>query len=156
MKNMKTLRYQVSIDKRASEVYDIMLGITSKTTYEDWTKLFSPTSSYIGDWSEGSKMLFVSKDENGDLAGMVSRIDRVIPNSFVSIVHYGMLKSGNEITDGPEVDSWSGVKENYLFEENEGKTTVSIELDSAPEHEEYMNKLYPKALQKLREICELS
>jgi hypothetical protein len=44
--------------------------------------------------------------------------------------------------------------ENYTFEESNGVTTVTIDLDTADEFEDYMNEAYPKALQKLKELCE--
>ena len=151
---MKRLKYQINIDSPSSHVYDVMLGITNKSTYEDWTSIFSPTSSYTGNWDEGSKMLLTSQDDKGELAGMVSRILENKVNEFVSIQHYGMLKSGEEITEGPEVDGWAGCLENYHFEEKDSATILTIEIDSGEEHEEYMDKLYPKSLEKLKEICE--
>jgi hypothetical protein len=151
---MKKLKYKVSIQSPVAKVYDIMLGISKKSTYDEWTSLFSPTSTYEGNWKTGSKMLFVSLDEKGDHAGMVSKILENRENKFVSIQHNGMLKSGEEITEGPDVEEWSGGLENYTFEEENGMTIVSIELDAAEEYKEYMDKLYPNALLKLKEICE--
>lgn len=40
---MKKLQFTVSINAPAAKVYDYMLGITSKATYEQWTSLFNPT-----------------------------------------------------------------------------------------------------------------
>jgi len=151
---MKRLNYKVSIQSPAATVYDNMLGLSEKSTYEEWTSLFSPTSSYEGNWDSGSKILFVSVDKNGEKGGMVSRILENSANKFVSIQHYGMLKSGEEITEGPEVEGWSGGLENYSFEEEDGTTIVSIDIDAAEEYKEYMDKLYPNALLKLKEICE--
>lgn len=151
---MKRLNYKISIQCPIATVYDHLLGLSEKSTYEEWTSIFSPTSSYEGNWETGSKILFVSLDDNGEKAGMVSRILENSKNKFVSIQHYGMLKSGEEITEGPEVDEWSGALENYSFEEADGGTIVTIGIDAAEEHKEYMDKLYPNALQKLKEICE--
>lgn len=152
---MKRFKYEISIQRPAGLVYDHMLGLGNKSTYEEWTTIFSPTSTYEGNWDEGSKILFVSVNDNGEKAGMVSRILENSVNKFVSIQHYGILKSGEEITEGPDVEEWSGGLENYSFKkEAEDVTTVFIEIDAAEEHEEYMNNLYPNALQKLKEICE--
>ena len=151
---MKRLKYEISIHSPAPLVYDRMLGLSNKSTYEEWTVSFSPTSTYNGNWETGTKMLYISLDDKGEAAGMVSRILENTANKYVSIQHYGMLKSGKEITSGPEVDEWSGSLENYSFEEVDGITIVSIEIDAAEEYTEYMDKLYPKALQKLKEVCE--
>ena len=131
-----------------------MLGITDKSTYEQWTALFNPTSTYEGSWEKAQKMLFVGVDENGEKGGMVSRIADHVPNQVVSIQHYGLVKGSEEITTGLEVEKWANGLENYTFEESNGVTTVTIDLDTADEFEDYMNEFYPQALNKLKEICE--
>ena len=151
---MKKLEFTVSINAPVSKVYDCMLGINSKSTYEQWTALFNPTSTYEGSWEKGNKILFVGVDENGEKGGMVSRIVENIPNRFVSIQHYGLYKADKEITAGPEVEKWANGLENYTFEENNGTTTVTVELDTTEDFLDYMNQTYPKALDKLKEICE--
>jgi hypothetical protein len=85
---------------------------------------------------------------------MVSRIAENIPNRFVSIQHYGLVKADQEITEGPEVEKWANGFENYTFEENNGTSTVTVDLDATEEFLGYMNEIYPKALNKLKEICE--
>ncbi|TBR18360.1 MAG: SRPBCC domain-containing protein [Chitinophagaceae bacterium] len=151
---MKKLQFKVSINALANKVYDVMLGISNKSTYEQWTALFNPTSTYEGSWNKGSKMLFVGTDEKGEKGGMVSEIFDNIPNEFISIRHYGLVKANVEITEGPEVEKWANAFENYSFEENNGTTTITIDLDTAEDFLDYMNETYPKALVKLKEICE--
>ncbi|WP_264563416.1 SRPBCC domain-containing protein [Flavobacterium sp. N3904] len=151
---MKKLQYKVSINAPATKIYDTMLGISNKSTYEQWTALFNPTSTYEGVWDKGNKILFFGVDDKGEQGGMVSRIAENIPNQFVSIQHYGLLKAGNEITEGPEVEKWANGYENYTFEENNGTTTVTVDLDTTDDFIEYMNNTYPEALEKLKELCE--
>ncbi len=151
---MKKLHYNTTIQAPASKVFDIMLGITNKATYEAWTAPFNPTSSYEGSWEKGSKIHFLGIDENGEKGGMVSRIAENIPHQFVSIQHYGLLKGNQEITTGPDVEKWANGMENYTFEENNGATTLLVELDASDDFESYMNEMYPKALVKLKEMCE--
>jgi hypothetical protein len=91
---MKKLQFKASIQAPLAKVYDIMLGLTHKSTYEEWTALFNPTSTYEGNWEKGSKMLFLGVDENGQKGGMVSEMADHIPHQFVSIRHYGLLKNG--------------------------------------------------------------
>jgi hypothetical protein len=131
-----------------------MLGINSRSTYEQWTSLFNPTSTYEGSWTKGNKILFVGVDEKGEKGGMVSRIVENIPTRFVSIQHYGLVKADKEITEGPEVEKWANGFENYTFEENNGTTTVTVDLDTTEDFLDYMNQTYPKALDKLKELCE--
>ena len=157
---MKKLQFKVSINAPVTKTYDFMLGINSKSTYEQWTALFNPTSTYEGSWDKGNKILFVGVDSKGEKGGMVSKIAVNIPNQFVSIQHYGLFKDDKEITEGPEVEKWANGFENYTFEESataDGKpttTSVTIDLDTTEEFVAYMNQHYPKALEKLKEICE--
>jgi hypothetical protein len=151
---MEKLQFDVSIQAPASKVYDLMLGMSNKSTYEAWTALFNPTSSYEGSWNKGSKMLFIGTDEQGNKGGMVSEIADNIPNRFVSIRHYGLVQANVEITEGPEVEKWANGFENYTFQENDGITKLTIDLDTTADFVDYMNEHYPKALSKLKEICE--
>lgn len=151
---MKKLQFKVSINASANKVFDVMLGMSKKSTYEQWTALFNPTSTYEGSWDKGTKILFIGIDEKGEKGGMVSEIAENIANRFISIRHYGLLKGNVEITDGPEVEKWANGFENYTFEENNGITTVTVDLDTTEDFLDYMNENYPKALDKLKEICE--
>jgi hypothetical protein len=151
---MKKTQFKVGINAPANKVYDAMLGISKKSTYEQWTAPFNPTSTYEGSWKKGSKMLFVGVDEKGEKGGMVSEIVDNVPNRFVSIRHYGLLKGNAEITEGEEVEKWTNGFENYTFEGNNGTTAVTVDLDVTEDFLDYMNEIYPKALDKLKEICE--
>lgn len=154
---MKKLQFKTDINRPAAEVYNTMLN---KETFLQWTTEFNPTpgstNDVEGDWKKGSKMLFVGTNEEGKRQGMVSRIEENIPNKFVSIYHYGILDGDQEIVEGPAVDEWGGGYENYHFEEHDGATTVTVEMDAAEEHAGYFSATWPKALAKLKAMCELS
>ena len=138
----------------AEKVYRTMLGLDDIRTYEQWTAEFNPTSTYEGNWDEGSKIYFVGTDEEGNRGGMVSEIVGHIPNRFVSIRHYGILQGHQEITTGEEVEKWAGGLENYTFAEVGGSTTVIVETDTTGEFLDYFNETWPKALDKLAELVE--
>ncbi len=127
-------------------------------TYREWTKIFNPTSHFKGSWEKGSKILFIGTNEDGKEGGMVSRIQENIPNRFVSIEHQGILENGKEKTSGPEVDAWSGGLENYTFSEQNGKTLLSINMQTKTKLDEnmssYFAETWPKALERLKTICE--
>lgn len=113
-----------------------------------------PTSTYEGSWEKGTKILFIGTGENGEKGGMVAEIAEHIPNKFVSIRSYGILKDDAEITTGEEVEKWAGGLENYTFEENNGITTVTVEVDMIDDFVGYFSETYPKALNKLKAILE--
>ena len=56
---MQKLQFKKEINASAQKVYETMLGLKNKATYEYWTAAFNPTSSYEGSWDTGSKILFV-------------------------------------------------------------------------------------------------
>lgn len=151
---MEKIQFKKEINASAQKVYETMLGLKNKASYEHWTAAFNPTSTYEGSWDNGSKILFVGTDENGKKGGMVSEIVAHQPAEFVSIRHYGFLDGDNEITTGEQVEKWAGGHENYSFQESNGVTTVTVEMDSVDEYLDYFNNTYPKALDKLKEISE--
>lgn len=154
LNKMKKLQYTININASAEKVYNIMLGINNIKNYEQWTAEFNPTSTYKGTWKKGSTMQFIGTDENGKRGGMISEIEENIPNKFVSIRHYGLVQDDKEITTGPEIEKWAGGHENYSYAENNGITTVTIEVDVTEDFVDYYNTACPKALEKLKEICE--
>lgn len=131
-----------------------MLGLSDRSTYGQWTAAFDPSSSYEGSWEKGSKILFTAVDEQGKRGGMVSEIAEHIPHRLVSIRHLGILDGDKEITEGEEVEKWAGGMENYTFEEQDGATKLTVELDATPEFAAYFNEQYPQALEKLKALCE--
>lgn len=148
---LEKLHFEIDIQAPALEVHKTMLDREGYTT---WTSEFNPTSHYEGSWEKGSKMLFIGTDENGVKGGMVARIAENIPGKFVSIEHLGIIAEGKEITSGPEVEGWAGARENYTLTETKGKTRVSVDVDSNSEFKAYFSEAWPRALKKLKEICE--
>lgn len=146
-----SLHFEKEIQATVEKVFKLMLA---PKTYEEWTSVFSPTSTFEGSWEKGSKILFLSKEDNGNMGGMVSRIAENIPQKYVSIEHLGMVSNGIEITTGAEVEKWAGVHENYSFYDLGEKTLVKVDMESGGDYRDYFLEIWPKALEKLKEICE--
>lgn len=151
---MQKLQFKKEINASAQKVYETMLGLKEKASYEYWVATFNPTSTYEGSWDKGNKIRFVGTDENGKKGGMLSEVVEHKPANFVSLRHYGFLVGDDEVTTGEEVEKWAGGHENYSFEENNGITTLTVEMDTIEEYLDYFNTTYPKALDKLKEISE--
>lgn len=151
---MERIQFHTDIKASAEKVYDAMLGLKDIKTYEHWTAAFNPTSTYEGTWDKGSKILFVGVDEKGKRGGMVSEILENKPSEFVSIRHYGFVDGDQEITTGEQVEKWAGGLENYTFNENNGVTKVSVEIDTIEDYKDFFNDAYPKALDLLKDITE--
>ena len=145
---MKTLNFSITINTPVEKVYKTMLALD---TYKEWTALFEPTSYYEGDWTPGSKIKFLSGSGTG---GMYSEIAENKPNEFVSIRHLGMIKDGVIDTESDEIKAWAPCYENYTFVDTGNETEVKVDLGVPEEWEEMFNESWPKALLKLKEICE--
>ncbi|UUV20706.1 SRPBCC family protein [Paenimyroides aestuarii] len=148
---MEKLQFTIAIEASAQKVYESMLGLNDKSTYESWTAAFNPTSTYEGTWEKGSKILFIGTDEKGERGGMVSMVEEHIPAKFVSVRHYGFVQGNQEVTEGELVEKWSGGHENYTFTEENGVTTVTVDIDVIDEYLDYFKKIYPQSLQLLKE-----
>lgn len=151
---MKKLQFKEEINAPAQKVYETMLGLKDKNTYNQWTAAFNPTSTYEGTWEKGSKIYFLGVGEDGKKGGMVSQIEENQPAKFVSIRHNGFLDGDTEITTGEHVEKWAGSHENYSYQENNGVTTVTVEVDTPEEYMDHFNGAFPSALEKLKEISE--
>lgn len=146
-----SMHFEIEIEAPVSKVFDLMLA---DKTYRDWTSAFSPGSYYKGDWKKGSKILFLAPGHDGKEGGMVSRIAENVKNKYVSIEHLGLYSDGQEITSGPDAESFAGVTENYSFLNKQGKTLVKVDMESGGEYKEMFEQMWPKALHRLKEICE--
>lgn len=149
---MQKLHYSIVINAPAARVWNVMLD---DKTYRLWTEAFSPGSYYKGDWSKGSKILFLGPGENGD-SGMVSRIKENRKHEFISIEHLGIIHNGIEDISSEGAKAWAGALENYSFMENNGTTDLRIDLTGniAKEFVEMFDGMWPNALKTLKEISE--
>ena len=148
---MSKLNFSIVIDAPISKVWDTML---EDKTYRIWTEEFSPGSHYIGNWNQGSKILFLGPSNDGKLAGMVSRIKENKLHKYISIEHLGEVYDGVEDTTSERVKDWAGALENYTFINKDGKTELVVDLDINAEFKEMFEGIWPKALQILKSLCE--
>ena len=148
---LEVINFEISINAPAEKVFNLML---EDKTYREWTAEFNPSSYYKGSWDKGSKILFVGEDKDGNIGGMVSKIRENIPGKFISIEHLGLVKGEEEITSGAEVEGWAGALENYTFKTSNGNTVVEVDMDSNEDFKSYFQETWPKALNKLKTLCE--
>jgi hypothetical protein len=145
---MKQLRFVIQINAPKANVWHILLD---DKTYRQWASVFNEGSYAVGDWAEGSKVLFLGAEETG----MSSRIFRHVPNEFISIQHLGLITKGVEDFDSEETKKWSGALENYSVSERNGATELIVEMDTTADHEAYFQETWPKALEKVKELSEI-
>jgi L-rhamnose mutarotase len=148
---MQKLNFSIFINAAKEKVWNTML---EDKTYREWTETFSPGSHYVGSWDKGSKILFLGPNEQGIMGGMVSRIKENRKHEYISIEHLGVVQDGKEDTTSDEVKLWAGSLENYTFKDKNGKTELLVDMDINDDYKDMFNDMWPKALQKLKEIAE--
>ena len=145
---MERLNFSVEINAPREKVWEVLWD---DSTYRDWTGVFGEGSHAESDnWKEGTNVKFLA--HNGD--GMLSLIAANKPHEYMSFKHLGMIKDGVEDTESEEVKKWAGAIENYTLQSNNGSTTLDIEIDMTPEHKEYFEKTWPKALERVKALSE--
>jgi uncharacterized protein YndB with AHSA1/START domain len=149
--DLQKIHFSVGIDAPKEKVWNTMLN---DETYRKWTSAFAEGaegSYFEGSWDEGSDIRFMGPEGNG---GMISVIAENRPYEFISIKHIGIINDGVVDTDSEEAQKWAPAFENYSFSENNGKTTVSVDMDIEEEYEDMFKEMWPKALKKLKELSE--
>ena len=64
------------------------------------------------------------------------------------------MLDGVEDTTSDRVKVWAGALENYTFIYKNGKTELVVDMDINEEFKEMFEGMWPKALQKLKSLCE--
>lgn len=150
---MKKLHYTIEINASVEKVWDAMLA---DETYRAWTTAFCPGSYFKGDWSKGSKMLFLGPHpEKGEEGGMVSTVVENRPHAFISLAHIGFVQNGAEDTTSEMARAWAeSAYENYTFNEKNGGTELVVDLNVVDEMAEMFDSMWPNALQALKSVAE--
>lgn len=144
---MPRIHFSTTIEADRRTVWETML---ERDTYRQWTAAFTEGSDYEGSWDEGARIRFLGPDGSG----MSAVIAENRPHEFLSIKHLGMIANGVEDTESESVRAWAPAFENYTFTEADGRTELRIDMDVAPDFEQTMNELWPKALVQLKAIAE--
>lgn len=65
-----------------------------------------------------------------------------------------MVNNGIDVTEGPGVDEWIGLQEQYHLTETDGVTTLAIDTVMADDYHEFMMDAWDKALARVKELSE--
>lgn len=141
------LNFTIHIAAPVARVWDTMLELE---TYRDWTTAFSEGSTYEGSWAQGDRIRFLAP--SGD--GMLAEIAENRRHAFISIRHLGVIADGVEDTTSDAVKAWAPAHENYRFTPEGSGTRLDIEQEIMAEYAAMMNEMWPKALARLKALCE--
>ncbi len=141
------LKFSIEI---ASEKTTIWKALWNESSYREWVSVFFEGSYVVTDnWKEGSKVHFLAPNQSG----IYSIIEKHIPNNIIQFKHIGNVVEGKEQSIDAETKKWSGAMETYRLTEEKNAITLEVEIDVMDEHLEFMKNTFPKALNKIKEIC---
>lgn len=146
---MKRKQYSIRINAPREQVWE---ALWTDSSYMEWTSAFSSEGSrVVTDWQEGSRILFL----NAKNEGMIARIEERKPPGKMAIKHLGMIdKDGNEDMESEKVKAWSGAEEIYVLTDTGKSTDLVVKMDMDEGHEDFFDKAWPKAFEKLKNLAE--
>lgn len=147
MPTTRSIHFTAEIAAPVSRVFEIMLD---PEQYRAWTKPFDPGSRYEGTWKQGERIRFLSSTGSG----MLSEVVEHRPNEFTSLRHLGFVHDGVEDTTSDAVREWAGAIESYTFHATPAGTRVVVDMNVADDWESHLSDMWPRALARLKEICE--
>ena len=147
MPALKRLQWSVDIAAPASKVYQMLVGPES---YQQWTSAFGDGLYFEGSWQKGQRIRFLTPQGHG----VTSEIAEIRPNEFISIRHLGYIAdNGVEDTSSEAIRAWAPAYENYTFAATPQETKLTVDQDITDAFEG-MEETWPKALEKLKALCE--
>jgi hypothetical protein len=149
MSSLKRLQFTTTIHAAPAVVWR---HVTAPDSYRHWTSAFAEGSHFEGSWEQGSAIRFLSP--SGD--GMLSEIAECRRGEYVSIRHLGFIAKGIEDTTCDAVRAWAPAYENYTFVAVPEGARMVVDQDVPGEWEAHMNQAWPKALERLKGLCESS
>lgn len=144
---LQRLNYRAHIQAPVERVWDTMLADDS---YRDWTSAFMEGSYYEGSWAQGSRIRFLTPSGEG----MEAEIAQNQRHVYLSIRHLGMVSPGQPAAPDGGAGAAPPAYENYRFTAEAGGTRLDIEQDVPPEYAAMMDESWPKALARLKALCE--
>ncbi len=144
---IEKLVFEIDINAPKEKVWQKLWG---KDTYSQWTSAFTEGSYFEGDFKQGNRVHLLAPGGEG----LYSDILFLKENEMLVFSHIGYVKDKQELPLDEETAVWTGSLESYTLTETSAGTHLKVELDNQKEHHDKMRELFPKALFKLKELCE--
>ena len=117
-------------------------------TFRDWANIVDEGTYMVGEIKEGNEVQFISSVSG---YGVTSLVEKLTLNEFVSFRQIADTKDSGEREREKE---WTGGTESYSLAENEGVTTLTVDIDVPPGQEETFKVRFPKALERVKILAE--
>lgn len=145
---METLTYEIRINSPKTLVWRTL---TDAEKYTQWVKAFSPNSYADGEWKQGTYIKFLDPD----MGGTKAFIEELESNEHILMRHVSMIdKKGEESTDGEMASNWVGTTEEYTLTENDGVTSLKIEIKTHRDFVQMFESSWPNALKLIKELSD--
>lgn len=142
-----TKEFEIEIKAKPEHIW---FSLWDDYHYRIWTSVFCEGSYMLTDWTEGSKVHFLSPDGRG----MYSRLEKNVENSSMHFVHLGEISENKELEITEEVSAWSGAREFYTLENFDTFSKLKVLVDLDEKHANYFLDVFPKGLEKVKELAE--
>lgn len=142
---MEKVQFSIDINTSKEQVWKTLW---EDATFRDWASRIDEGTYIKGEMKEGNEIEFISS-VNG--YGVTSLVAALNPNVFVLFRHSADTK---EYGKQEREKEWTGGEERYSLTENEGITTLLVQIDMPYDQLETFNIRLPKALERLKTLAE--
>jgi hypothetical protein len=144
-----TQNYEITINANLEKVWNTAFNLD---TYEKWTSIFDPSSTYIGSLVKGEEVKNTSKENKG---GMIGTVVENTPFELLAIAYTGVMANGTYDRDESYNDIIKGAREDYIFTKvSDTETKLSVKTVTLLEWSDFLAGTWPQALEQLKAICE--
>jgi uncharacterized protein YndB with AHSA1/START domain len=147
LNGIEKLTFIVEINAKAATVWN---KLWNSESYKIWTGAFCEGSYYEGELQQGNRVHLLTPSGEG----MYSDVFFVKENEKFVFQHNGNIKDFAEQPIDEATSKWTGCFEAYTLTEKDGKTELKVEVDTVNEYIDFMKTTFPKALEKLKILCE--
>ena len=138
---IQTIEKTIRIHAPAQKVWQVLWD---KDLYKKWAAAFMPNSHYTGELIADGRIQFLDSDSNG----MESTVASLTENREITFHHL------HELQAGKEGQSLGNMREQYLLDEWDGVTTLSLKSDMPEQYFSEMDAATQQALQIIKELAE--
>ncbi len=146
---MQTIQHSVEIYASKENVWKVLW---SDQILRDWASIIDEGTYMDGDLQEGNEVKFISSVSG---YGVVSKVEKMIPNKYVSFIQVADIKVGKDGSFEKRDKQWTGGKESYEIEEKDEKVILSLKQETPDELVEYFKIKIPKALERVKTLAEM-
>ena len=139
--------YEIDIDVPAEKVWQVLLDDKS---FRIWRSTITDGAYYAGELKQGRRIHLLTPDGSGKY-GYVVLLDEG-RNILIQLI--GEIREFKEQAVDLNTERWSGIFENYVLNESNGKTKLVAEIDVIAGQAVIMDAIFPEAMKRIKLMAE--